>query len=217
MILYIDFNKISSYNKQTIRGDNMEKKYTSEDIKTILEKVVVSHQWYLTRDGKIYEPEAEEFINWLNSFTKYCFPFRSDVWKNNIRELIYNPKVPRIGVKITDELKDYLDEDKSCIIGALYHFIDAAEVMEVYATTKSWEEVARTVSNQGHSGHTFSCMRDVLLDYSLMGVEFIDRFDPDSINKDKNRKKAYIERKHYLEQIEKLATVLNDKCKQLSK
>ncbi len=124
--------------------------------------------------------------------------------EKNIRDLVYNPKVLKPGVTITKELKAYLDYDKDCIIRALYHFIDAAEVMETYATTKSWEEVERTINNQGHSGFTFSCLRDVLLDYSIMGVEFIDRFDPDSISTDDERKKAYIERKAYLEQMGKL-------------
>ncbi len=59
----------------------MEKKYNSKDIKNILENVVLSYQLYLFKDNKIWDPEAEEFIAWLNSFSKYCFPFRRDVWK----------------------------------------------------------------------------------------------------------------------------------------
>ncbi len=194
----------------------MKKKYSSKDIINILERVVIHHQLHLTKDGKIYSPDAEEIIEWLNSYKQYCLPFRSDAWENSIRELLYNPKVPRPGVVITEDLKKYLDDDKRCIMLALYHYIDAAEVMETYATTKSWEEVAKTVENQVHTSHTFSCMRDILLDYSLMGVEFIERFDIDSLKSSKNRKKAYLERKQYLEQIKRCANVLNKEYKRLS-
>ena len=187
----------------------MEKKYTSKDIRKILESVVVSTQLFLTKNGKVWDPEAEEFINYLNSFTKYCFPFRCDDWEKNIRELVYGPKVLKPGIEITNKLKEYLDYDKDIIINAIYHYIDAAEVMEAYATTHSWEEVQRIVNNQGHGGYTFECLRDILLDYALMGTEFADRFSPNSINKDENFKKAYLERKAYLEQIRKLTRVLN--------
>ena len=195
----------------------MKKEYTSEDIKNILENVVLYTQFYITKNGKICVPEAEELINWLNSFTKYCFPFKYDDWEKNIRKLVYEePEIPRPGVKITKELQDYLDNDKESIIQALYHYIDAAEIMDIYAKTKSWEKVTKTLKNQGHSGYTFSCLKDILLDYSLIGVEFINRFDPNLINRDKERKKVYLERKSYLEQLENNIKVLNDECNQSS-
>ena len=195
----------------------MEKKYSSKDIINILERVVIHHQLHLTKDGKIYSPDAEEIIEWLNSYKKYCLPFRSDAWENSIRELLYHPKVLKPWIVITEDLKKYLDDDKRCIMLALYHYMDAAEVMDTYATTKSWEEVEKTIENQGHTGHTFACMRDILLDYSLMGVEFVERFDPDSLEKNKDRKKAYLERKNYLEQVEKCINILNEECKRQSK
>ena len=195
----------------------MEKKYSSKDIINILERVVIHHQLHLTKDGKIYSPDAEEIIEWLNCYKQYCLPFRSDAWENSIRELLYHPKVLKPWVVITEDLKKYLDDDKRCIMLALYHYMDAAEVMDTYATTKSWEEVEKTIENQGHSSHTFACMRDILLDYSLMGVEFIERFDPDSLEKCKERKKAYLERKNYLEQVEKCINILNEECKRQSK
>ena len=188
----------------------MKKKYNSKYIRNILEGVVLSAQLYLTKNGRIWDPEAEEFINYLNGFTKYCYPFRCDDWKKNIREIIYSPKVPRPGVEITDELKEYLDMDKTIIINAIYHFIDAAEVMEVYAKTHSWDEVEKTVNNQGHSGLTFGALRNILLDYALMGTEFADRFSPHSVDVDENFRKAYLERKEYLDQIKKLTSILND-------
>lgn len=195
----------------------MEKKYTEEDIRLILEEVVLAHQMFLTKNGVAWEPDAERFIEWLGGYSKYCLPYRAQEWEEKIRELIYNPKVLKPWVQMTPELKKYLDDDKDTIIRALYHYMDAAEVMEVYANTHSWEEVKRTVDNLHLLGWGFGCLRDILLDYSLMGTEFVERFDPISLDRDKNRKKAYLERKAYLESAHKLIDVLNGEVQRRQK
>ena len=89
--------------------------------------------------------------------------------------------------------------------------------MEAYATTHSWEEVKRTVDNLHLLGWGFGCLRDILLDYSLMGTEFVERFDPISLDSDKNRKKAYLERKAYLENAHSLIDVLNGEVQRRQK
>ncbi len=57
----------------------------------------------------------------------------------------------------------------------------------------------KVVNEQGHSGLTFSGLLNIMVQYSLIGVDFVDRYDPSRIKRDKNFKKIYNQSKSYIE------------------
>ena len=50
------------------------KKYSSEEIRGILRNVTWCSRLHCTKGGKVYSLVAEEFLNWINEYTKYCIP-----------------------------------------------------------------------------------------------------------------------------------------------
>ena len=58
--------------------------------------------------------------------------------------------------------------------------------------------VEELVREQGHSGWTFSGLSNILIKYSLIGVDFIEKFDPDRIIRDENFREYYNKAKEYM-------------------
>lgn len=174
-------------------------KYNSNMLEEILEEVRISALLFVTKDGKINCPSAENFLEWINEYSVYCIPEKKEAWKDEVRKLIYSPLVPKPGNQDNEFVKDIIKNNNYAIIDSLYNFMDAGRIMETFSATKSWEEVESVVSEQGHSGYTFSGLLNVLIEYAPFGVEFVDRYDQDRIKRDKNFKKLYNESKKYNE------------------
>lgn len=124
-------------------------------------------------------------------------------WKENTRKIIYSPLVPKPKFRNDSITKSLIEADDYTIIDNLYNFMDAGRIMKTFDEIKSFEKVREVIREQGHSGYTFSGMASVMLQYSSIGVEFIDRFCPNMI-KDKEFKKLYLKRKQYVEERKKL-------------
>ena len=54
--------------------------------------------------------------------------------------------------------------------------------MKVYDESKSWELVGDVLKNQSHSFESLMGLTDVLLNYSKIGVSFIERFNYSNIH-----------------------------------
>lgn len=178
----------------------MEKnKYYSKQLEEILDEVRAYTLLFVTKNGKIDCPSAEKYLTWINQYSKYCIPETAESWKENVRKIIYSPLVPKTEHKDNPISKDLIRNNNYVIIDNLYNFMDAGKIMQVYNDTKSWEEVDKVLKEQGHSGYTFSGLLNVMIQYSLIGVEFVDRYDPNRIKIDKNFKRLYKKSKSYIE------------------
>lgn len=171
--------------------------YNTEKLKDILSNVRICTQLYCTVNGKIHSIEAESYLSWINEYSKYCLPEMVNSWQEVTRHLIYSPLVLRPGVEVTPEIKTMIDINEYNIIRDLYDFMNAGKIMQVYDETASWEEVDKVLNEQGHSGYSFSGLSNMMILYSPIGVDFIERYEPSRIKRDKEFKKYYDKAKEY--------------------
>ncbi len=125
-------------------------------------------------------------------------------WEETVRKIIYSPLVPKPEHQNNPIAKYLIENNNYVIIDNLYNFMDAGKIMQTYNDTKSWEEVDKVVDEQGHSGYSFSGLLNVMIQYSLIGVDFVDRYDPNRINRDKEFKNLYNSNKSYVYNRNKL-------------
>lgn len=168
------------------------------NLKEILDEVRACTLLCCTKNGEIYSASAEKYLKWLEEYTKFCIPEMVDEWKKVTRKIVYSPLVPKMQFRNSPETKILISNNDYEIIDDLYNFMNAGKIMETFNETHSWEKVREVIREQGHSGYTFSGLSIVMLQYSLIGVEFIDRFNP-NMSKDKEFKKLYLEQKQYIE------------------
>jgi len=175
----------------------MELKYNSAAIKDILNEVTICTQLFCTKNGEIYSTSAEEFLEWINEYTKYIIPEKVDTWKKVTRKCIYSPLVLKHDIEITKPIQRLIESREYAIIDNLFNFIDAGEIMKTFDETKSWDEVYKVLQEQGHSGWTFSGVLNVMINFSSLGVEFVDRYAPYKLDRDEGCKELYEEMKDY--------------------
>lgn len=174
-------------------------KYNTKQLEEILDGVRACTLLFVTKNGKIDCPSAEEYLTWINQYSKYCIPEMAENWKETVRKIIYSPLVPKPEHQNNPITKDLIENNNYVIVDNLYNFMDAGEIMQTYNDTKSWEEVDKVIKEQGHSGYTFLGLENVMIQYSLIGVEFIDRYDYNRTKRDKDFKKLYNKSKSYVE------------------
>lgn len=172
------------------------------DLNEILDEVRVCTLLCCTKNGEIYSASAEKYLKWLEEYTKFCIPEMVNEWKESTRKIVYSPLVPKQEARNNSRTKELIIYDNYRIIDELYNFMDAGKIMQTFDETHSWEKVRQVVREQGHSGFTFSGMAIVILKYSLIGVEFVDRFCS-YIIKDKELKKIYMKQKQYINKRKK--------------
>lgn len=173
-------------------------KYNSQKIREILSEIRVCTLLSCTNDGKVYSSSAEEYLEWLGEFTKYCIPEMKNDWMDTIRKIIYGVLVIKPKFDDDPDIQEVIRNNEYAIIDHLYDFMNAAEIMKVYDETHSWDSVNEVLREQGHSGWTFSGLSNIMIKYSLIGVDFIEKFDSDRISRDKNFREYYNKAKEYL-------------------
>lgn len=161
-------------------------------------KYGVAFCFLVLKNGKIYCSGAEEYLMWINQYSEYCIPEMVETWKEDIRKIIYSPLVSKLQNKEDLYVQELIENNNYEIIDNLYNFMDAGKIMQVYNDTKSWEEVDKLVKVQGHSGWTFSGLLTVMIQYSLIGVDFVDRYDTGRIKRDREFNKVYNDAKSYV-------------------
>ncbi len=131
----------------------MEKnRYSLKQLEEILDEVRACNLFYVLIDGKIDCFSAEEYLTWINQYSKYCIPEMAGSWEKAIKKIIYSPLVPKPQHQDNSTVKDIIVNNNYVIIDNLYNFMDAGKIMQTYNNTKSWEEVDKVVEEQGHSG-----------------------------------------------------------------
>ncbi len=171
--------------------------YSSEEINEILEDVKTCAQLFCTKNNRVYSDMAEEFINRMGEYAKYCYPEMASRWEHKIRENIYGPLVPRGLMPINDIIEGTIRTRKMAIIDTLFNFINAGEIMRSYDETRSWEEIDKVLDSQGHTGSTFAALISLLILYWPGGVAFADRYDPTRIDVNEKFKIDYEQAKEY--------------------
>lgn len=68
--------------------------------------------------------------------------------------------------------------------------------------THSWEDIDMVLEKQGHSGYTFSGLANMMIRYSDIGVEFVDKYCPTRLKRDDGFAELYNEAKAQLKQDE---------------
>ncbi len=174
------------------------KKYDLQKIREILDEVRVCTLLCCTQNGKVYSPAAEEYIKWLEGFAQYCIPEMKNNWGDTIRKIIYSVAVAKPQFDNDPDIEKAIFDNENAIIDSLYNFMNAAQIMKIYDETHSWKYVGDMLKEQGHSGWTFSGLANILIQYSLMGVDFIEKFDPNRIKRDNNFKEYYYKASEYI-------------------
>jgi len=131
-----------------------------------------------------------------NSYTKYCFPELKEEWNRMTRVIVYQP--------LTLNKDMIIDPNVYGRVNTLANFMEAGEIMQTFFETKSWEEVDKVLDRQGHTGYTFSGMANVLILFSPMGVEFVDRYTKDRLERDQGFRDNYIVAKERINARNKL-------------
>ena len=188
----------------------MSRKYSYQDIKEVINDVRICSMQKKTKNSKIYSLKAEEFIDWMSEYSKYCALDMQEKWNNCVRELTYNILIPKNAYVTNDKVKEILKYSDYSWIDKIYNFVDAGDVMKVYSETNSLEEVYKVLKEQGHSGYTFSGMSIVVMAFSTFGVEFIDRFDATRPKRDEKFAKMYNQAKISKDEKIKKKTFYND-------
>lgn len=174
-------------------------RYTLEELEEVLDNVRTSTLLYCIMDGEIVSSYAEEYLMWINQYAKYCIPEMAEVWKDENRKAVYSPLVVDPKYKDDPQVAELLVRNNWKITDHLDDFIFAGELMEIYDKTHSWDEVDKLLKEQGHSGWSFTGVVNTMLKYSMIGVEFVDKYYPGKRKIDMDFRKMYDERKDYLE------------------
>ena len=169
----------------------MKEMYSGENHKKIIKNVEVCKALYLTKDGKVYSCEAEEFIENMKEFNIYLKPDKIDLWNNEIRRIIYDTFAYISTANDEPGVKRTVEARRARIIGDLFAYINAGEIMRVYKQTNSWDEVYKTLQEQSHSGNTFSEVALVIKEFSVFGLEFIQKYAPHMIKENKKEVEDY--------------------------
>lgn len=56
---------------------------------SVMRNVRMARILHLTKDGRVYSHEAEEYINNLSKYSEYCKEGKKEDWKNHIRLIVY--------------------------------------------------------------------------------------------------------------------------------
>lgn len=177
-------------------------KYLSKrekELLKMLDEVRMCTVLYCMKDGKIYCSSAEKCIRELSKYSKYCPPEMAVKWTEDIRKTIYGALVPKPEHRDNPMVDYLLVENNYTIIDTLNSFMDAGEIMEVYNNTKSWDEVDRLVEEREHSYFSFNRLLSIMIRYSSIGVQFVDRIDPNQNIQNKKFREYYDNAKKYME------------------
>lgn len=166
-------------------------KYGSKELKEILDDVRMCKMLCCTKDGKVYSLKAEEYLLWMNEYAKYCLEDMQDIWKKDVKTIVYGPLILRPEFRDDPDGLALIKNNTSVIIDTLFDFMNTGLIMQVFDETSSWEEVERMLDEQGHSGSTLSSLENMMIKYASIGTDFIEHVDPNRITRDKKFKKIY--------------------------
>lgn len=173
--------------------------YRLKQLEEVLDNVRTSTLMHCTNNGKIVSSYAEEYLRWIGEYSKYCIPEMVDSWNEENRKIIYSPLVPNPNYREDPRVRELIIRNNWKITDELDSFAYAGEIMKLYDETHSWEDIDKLLHEQGHTGWSFTGVVNTMLKYSMIGVQFVDKYYPGKRNIDPNFRKLYDERKNYFE------------------
>lgn len=171
------------------------KEYSYTRLQEIINKVRMSLRLHIQKHNKPYCHEAEGFIQAVMAYSPLLIPERIKHFELVLRRYVYG--LVELPEKLNEnELQGRTFEqfeklDTLSVVNDLYQYIDTCKVLKTWNDTHSWEEIDKVLHKQGHSGYSFSGVANMMLKYSDIGVEFIDRYCPDRIERDSNFAEIY--------------------------
>lgn len=172
--------------------------YEYREITDTFDKYRISRKLFITKNGIPYCLETEELIESFECFKPYLWKDMKDSFMEEMRKLCYSPIVPKIEHEDNPRVKKLISENNDNLIFEFFCLKKAYEIMHTYYSTNSWDEVYAKLKEQGHSGYSFSALSNILIQYSPMGYEFINRFAPSRPLRDKTFKPFYEKAKQKL-------------------
>ena len=160
-------------------------KYSQIDMQELIEEIRITTKINEKNNKNIEIKNAEDFLRYINNYSKYCTEDKKQLWKNTTSSLIYSPLVLNDGVKITPHIEQLINESDIEILDELYAYLCAGEIMEKYNKTKSWNEIDKILDRRKYSRYEFEKISDILIEYSSIGVNFIEKYDIKRLKKDK--------------------------------
>ena len=143
-------------------------------------------------------PKWEEFYDYLENFSIYCIPDKKDEWCNDIKKLIVEFKNNYLEIENTTIINEYLSRTKEWLFDEILGFICTGRLMKLYAETKSWEKIDSFIQ-QIKFYFYYSKISDKMLRYSLIGPEFVKRYDYYRLDRDDNFSESWYKANKYLE------------------
>lgn len=123
-------------------------------IKSVLKDVIMSKLLSLTKNGKVYSLKAEEYIDYLNSFSSYCIEEMKHDFEENVRKTVYAAG----------------EMDDNFLSTLLYAYNDAGKFMKLMHEGKTIDEIQELVW-----WPVDSCVLILMLKYSENGIEFTEK------------------------------------------
>lgn len=158
-------------------ADEYIEKHYSPTKENALRDMRLSQELHLTKNGKFYSMVANEYRDVIAEYGMYCKEEELERWLAMSQSLIDSIS----SMKDVDWLYD------AWVVEA------TAKLMVALDGEVDWDRVSEIVSDQGHTVGTMSEVSQMLLDFSPMGVEFVEHMvKPRSIFNDmKGLKAAY--------------------------
>ena len=84
-------------------------------------------------------------------------------------------------IDTSDELKNTISISMTSffLTEILTSYVEAADIIEVYGKTQSWEKVDNLIKNRDKESYSFKELAKVMLKYADTGIDFIDRYYPE--------------------------------------
>ncbi|MBR2828104.1 MAG: hypothetical protein IKE70_02605 [Bacilli bacterium] len=137
---------------------------------------------------------AEDLINQFRNNKDLIIEEKQEKIINYIESLIYSPLIVLEKGKKSKYLNKILNTIDFEIMDEFYGFLDALEIMKVYAKTNSWEEVKNTLKRQEHTRYSMESVLEILLEYSNIGVDFTNIFANNIVKENMELNRLYQER-----------------------
>jgi len=172
-----------------------EYKHSSTKLEQTIDNVRMSLRLHIQKHNKPYCHEAEGFIQTIMAYTPLIIPEKVKEFEFVLRKYVYDGVVLPETFDKRDlwnrTIKEAEEINTLSVVDDLYQFIDSCSIMKKWSDTHSWEEIDKVLEKQGHSGFTFSAVANMMIKYSDMGVDFVDRYCPKRLENDENFAEIY--------------------------
>ncbi len=171
------------------------KEYSYTRLQEMINNVRMSLRLHIQKHNKPYCHEAEGFIQAVMAYSPLVRPEKVKEFELVLRRYVYGC----VALPETFDEKDLWNTtveraeemNTLAVVNSIYQLIDYCNVVKKWDDTQSWEEIDKVLHKQGHSGYSFSGLANMMIRYSDIGVEFVDKYCPDRLERDSDFAEIY--------------------------